>query len=133
MGQTAVPGGFRSIGVAAAVLYDAPSTRARKLFVAPRGMPVEVLSTVNQWVKVRDQAGDVAWIERADLSGTRTVVTTTIATVRTQPNESAPAAFQVERAMAIEWLDPSEQPTWLRVRVRDGSQGFVRSTEVWGF
>ena len=37
---------FRSVGAAAAVLYDAPSLSARKLFVAPRGMPLEVLTTV---------------------------------------------------------------------------------------
>ena len=34
---------FRSIGEPAAVLYDAPSTRANKLYVASRNLPVEVI------------------------------------------------------------------------------------------
>ena len=45
----AVAAEFRSIGEAAAVLYDAPSTRATKLYVASRNLPVEVISTDGAW------------------------------------------------------------------------------------
>ena len=31
---------FKSVGPVPAVLYDAPSPKGRKVFVAPRGMPV---------------------------------------------------------------------------------------------
>ena len=34
---------FKSVGAAPAIMYDAPSERGRKVFVAPRGMPVEVI------------------------------------------------------------------------------------------
>lgn len=124
---------FRSVGVAAAVLYDGPSTKGRKLFVAPRGMPLEVLSTVNQWVKVRDQAGDVVWIERSDLGAQRTVVTTVTASVKAAAQDSAANSFQVERGVVLEWLDPAASPQWLRVKHRDGSTGFVKAAEVWGY
>src|SRR5207342_2913882 len=42
---------FRSIGEAAAVLYDAPSAKAAKLYVAGRNLPVEVIVTDGAWVR----------------------------------------------------------------------------------
>ena len=41
---------FRSVGEAAAILYDAPSVKATKLYVAGRNLPVEVIATVGAWV-----------------------------------------------------------------------------------
>ena len=52
---------FRSIGERAAILYDAPSLKADRIFVASRGHPFEVLVKLDQWTKVRDAGG-----ERAD-------------------------------------------------------------------
>lgn len=123
---------FRSVGVAAAVLYDSPSAKGRKLFVAPRGMPLEVVSVVNAWVKVRDASGDVLWIERAELGTQRMVVATTLATVRSSPLDSAVAVFQAERGVVLELTDPNSTSGWVKVRHRDGALGFVRTQEVWG-
>jgi SH3-like domain-containing protein len=122
---------FRSIA-APAVLYDAPSLLAKKLFVAPRGMPVEVVSVVNQWVKVKDQAGDIAWVERADLSTQRTVIARANATVRSAAQDGAEVVFQAERGVVLELAEPAPAPGWVRVRHRDGSSGYVRAAEVWG-
>jgi len=122
---------FRSIA-APAVLYDAPSLLAKKLFVAPRGMPVEVVSVVNQWVKVKDQAGDIAWVERADLSAQRTVVARANAVVRSAAQDGAEVVFQAERGVVLELAEPAPAPGWVRVRHRDGGNGYVRAAEVWG-
>jgi SH3-like domain-containing protein len=123
-------------GVAsAAVLYDGPSKQARKLFAAPRGMPLEVISTLGQWVKGRDVAGDVVWIERTDLGERRSVVTSGPATVRREPQDAAAVVLQADRGVLLDLADPAagESPAgWVRVRHRDGSAGFVRATEVWG-
>ncbi len=123
-------------GVAApAVLYDGPSKQARKLFAAPRGMPLEVISILGQWVKVRDVAGDVVWIERADLGERRSVVTAALATVRREPQDAAAVVLQADRGVLLDLADPAagESPAgWVRVRHRDGASGFVRVTEVWG-
>jgi len=123
---------FRSVGAAAAVLYDAPSHSARKLFIAPRGMPVEVLTTVGGWVKVRDAQGDAVWIERAHLSATRTVVARTGgAAVRALPQEGADLVLQAERGVLLELVEPPARG-WARVRHQDGNVGYVRAAEVWG-
>ena len=54
---------FRAIGENPVVLYDAPSTKADRLFVASRYYPFEVLVKLDQWTKVRDGNGEVAWVE----------------------------------------------------------------------
>jgi SH3-like domain-containing protein len=133
--QTAQAAGFRSMA-APAVLYDAPSRQASKVFVAPRGMPVEVISTVGVWIKVRDLAGDVAWVERSDLAERRTVVAATLATVRQQPQEGAAELLQVERGVLLDLADPPAAQTtagWLKVRHREAGVGWVRTADIWGW
>jgi SH3-like domain-containing protein len=123
---------FRSVGSAAAVLYDGPSAKGKKLFVAPRGMPLEVLSVVNNWVKVRDLAGDVLWIERSDLSNTRTLVAIGTVAVRSGPQDNATVVFQIERGVMLELTDAKPAPGWAKVKHPDGALGFVKASEVWG-
>lgn len=123
---------FRSVGVAAAVLYDGPSAKGKKLFLAPRGMPLEVLSVVNPWLKVRDLSGDVMWIAQTDVSNQRTVIATGLATVRGAPQDTANAIFQVERGVTLELTDPASATGWVRVKHRDGGAGYIKSTELWG-
>jgi SH3-like domain-containing protein len=118
-----------------AVLYDAPSLKARKRYIAPRGMPLEVLTMVGAWVKVRDMAGAVLWIERDELVDRHSVVTATTVTVRQQPQDAAPVVFQAGRGVLLEMADAAASSTqaWLRVRHRDAGVGWVRGTEVWGW
>ncbi len=124
---------YRSVNVAAAVLWDGPSDKAKKVFVAPRGMPVEVISTLNTWVKVKDFGGDVSWMAVNELSKTRTVVATTLATARTVAQDSAALAFQAERGVTLELLDAGQATAgFVRVKHKDGTVGFVKTAEVWG-
>jgi SH3-like domain-containing protein len=124
---------YRSLANAA-VLYDGPSRQARKLFAGPRGMPLEVISTLGQWVKVRDVSGDVVWVERPELAERRAVVTTTLATVRQQPQDSAATVLHADRGVLLELVEGGEPSAgWLRVRHREGGTGWVRNGEVWGW
>ena len=65
---------FRSTGAPATILYDAPSARAKPLFVYGRGVPVESLVTVEGWTKVRDASGTIGWMPTPALSDSRTLV-----------------------------------------------------------
>lgn len=123
---------FRSVGVPAAVMYDGPSLKGRKAFIAPRGMPVEVLSTLGTWVKVRDPIGDVLWVERKDLSVQRTVVATTSAAVRSGATDVSPILFVAERGVVLELSEVKAPAGWARVRHRDGTVGYARAADVWG-
>lgn len=129
----AAPAGeFRSIADNATPMYDAPSAKANKLFVASRFYPVEVIVQVENWTKVRDVAGELAWVEKRSLSETRTaVVTAALADVRQKAEDGAPLVFQARRGVALEIVELGAGP-WVKVQHRDGQTGFVRSNQVWG-
>jgi SH3-like domain-containing protein len=123
---------FRSVGERAAILYDAPSTRADRLFVASRFYPFEVLVKLDQWTKVRDVNGEVGWIENRALGDRRTVVVTVaLADVRAAPSADAPLVFEAYKQVVLDVVDAPANG-WLKVRHRDGQEGFVRVAHVWG-
>ena len=125
-------GDFRSIGENAVTLYDAPSVRAKKLFVASRLYPVEIIVQVDQWTKVRDVAGDLMWVEKKSLSEARTVlVTAALADVHQRAEDGAPTVFQARKGVALEIAELGTGP-WVKVRHRAGQTGFVRANQVWG-
>ena len=128
----ATAGEFRSIAENGTPMYDAPSVRAKKLFVASRLYPVEVVINIDSWVKVRDHAGDLAWVEKKTLSDKRTViVTAAVADVRQAANDQAVLVFQAQQGVA---LDVAESPAggWVRVRHADGQSGYAKINQLWG-
>jgi SH3-like domain-containing protein len=123
---------FKTVGPHAAILYDTPSPKGGKLFIAPSGMPVEVLLSYGDWVKVRDAAGDMAWTEAQDLSARRNVIVRApSARVRAAPDEAAAVLMTADRNVLLELVDPEPGP-WVRVRHRDGISGYVKASDVWG-
>ena len=124
---------FRSVGAPAVVLYDAPSARGTKLFVAPRGMPVEVVARYGDWVKVRDADGALTWTEAKGLSASRNVVVkAALARVRAAPEDNAAVVMTADKGVLLELVTPTPNG-WVQVRHRDGIAGYVRASEVWGF
>lgn len=123
---------FRAVGDKPAVLYDAPSLKADKLFVASRYYPFEVLVKLDQWTKVRDSNGEVAWLENKSLGDRQTViVVAALADVHSAPSPSAPLAFEAYKSVLLEVMEPAADG-WVHVRHRDGQQGYVRLAHVWG-
>ena len=123
---------FRSVAENAAVLYDAPSARAKKLYVVNRGYPVEVVVVVEGWIKVRDASGELTWIESKFLADKRTVmVKVPLAQIHQSADDSAPVVFQAQQNVILELVDVTSGG-WLRVKHRDGQSGFVKVTQVWG-
>ena len=123
---------FRSLGAAPAVLYDAPSAKADRLFVASRYYPFEILVKLDQWTKVRDVNGEVAWVENKALGDRQTVmVTVPLADVRAAPNAQAPLVFEAYKQVLLE-VQEAPADGWVKVRHRDGQQGYIRITHVFG-
>ena len=122
---------FRSVADSAAVLYDAPSVKAKKLYVVTRGYPLEVVVIVEGWTKVRDANGELTWIENRSLAAARTVmVKVPVAPVRERAEEAAPVVFQANQNVVLDLLDVAG--AWLHVRHQDGQAGYVKAGEVWG-
>lgn len=123
---------FRSVAENAVVLYDAPSLKAQKLYLLERDYPLEVVVALENWIKVRDASGELAWVEKKSLSDKRNVMTNVpLADVRQAPNDSAPLVFQAEKSVILELVEFSD-PGWIKVRHRDGQTGYVRTNQVWG-
>lgn len=120
----------------AAVLYDAPSLKAKPLFVIGRDTPFEVIVGVEGWLKIRDAGGTVAWIERKAVSERRMlIVRAPVADVLAAPDANAPVVFKAEQNVLLQLVDPAyatSTPGWVKVRHRDGQQGYVRIAQVWG-
>lgn len=123
---------YVSVSESSAILYDAPSIKAKKLFVVNRYMPFEQIVTLDGWVKVRDRSGGLYWVEQHVLSNKRYVFALLpMVDVRAEPELAATRLFQVRQQIALEYLE-STGTGWIKVRHQDGDVGYVRTTEVWG-
>jgi SH3-like domain-containing protein len=123
---------FRSIAESGTVMYDAPSVKSKKLFAASRAYPVEIVVSIDNWVKVRDATGELAWVEKKTLSDRRTVVITApVAEIRQAASDQSGVAFQAQQGVVLE---VAENPAagWVKVRHADGVTGYVRVAQVWG-
>ena len=123
---------FKSVGAAPAIMYDAPSETGRKVFIAPRGMPVEVVLSYGDWTKVRDVSGDLSWVEARALDARRHVVVNVAGgKVRGAADEASPVVFTADRGVLLELAEPISSG-WIKVKHRDDQGGFIRASEVWG-
>jgi len=122
---------FRSVTGNAAVLYDAPSAKSKKLYVVNQGYPFEVVVQVEGWSKVRDANGDLTWIESRQLSDRRTVlVNVPLAQVREAADDNSRVLFQAQQNVLLDLVEVAGG--WLRVRHRDGQSGFIKIAQAWG-
>jgi SH3-like domain-containing protein len=115
-----------------AIIYDAQSLKANKIFVASRYYPFEVMVKLSGWVKVRDFAGDMGWVESKNLSDKRTIIVTAAqAEIYTAPDAASGIVILAERNVVLE---PLEAPAknFVKVKHRDGQTGYVKVEQVWG-
>ncbi|UJP04805.1 MAG: SH3 domain-containing protein [Nitrosomonas sp.] len=123
---------FNSIAENMVIMYDAPSLRAEKLYVAGRFLPVEIVVEVDGWAKVRDSSGSLAWVEKKALSTQRfVVVTVPLASIHKAADTTSELVFQAEQNIVMEWLD-ADTTGWVKVRHSDGQIGYVKANQVWG-
>lgn len=123
---------FKAIGPGPAIMFDAPSIKGRKLFAAPAGMPVEVVISSGDWSRVRDAAGELAWVENKSLTNKRMlVVEAAQAVVRSAADDTAPVVFTAVKGVLLELAEPVAS-SWIKVRHRDGDTGYAKASDVWG-
>jgi len=122
---------YRTVADTAAV-YDAPSARAKPLFVVLAGTPVELVVSLEGWSKVRDSRGDLVWIEKKHLADRRNVIVRADrAQVRAAAEDKAALVFEAERDVVLELLE-AVPGGWAMVKHRDGQSGFLKAPQVWG-
>jgi SH3-like domain-containing protein len=123
---------FKTVGAAPVILYDAPSSKGGKLFVVPRGAPLEVVLAYGDWLKVRDVNGELAWTEAKGLTGKRNVIVRGAnLKIRNSPDDAGTPVFIADKGVLLE-VTEAAAGGWLKVRHRDGLVGYVKNSEVWG-
>ncbi|MHB1676030.1 MAG: SH3 domain-containing protein [Sulfuriferula sp.] len=122
---------FRSAAGPVTILYDAPSTEAKPLFVINRGYPLEILVNLSEWAKVRDSSGAMAWAQQSQLSPLRTVVVRVESDILTQPQDHAPVNAHVAAGVILFWLQ-NLAGNWAKVRLPDQSVGYIKLDRIWG-
>ena len=122
---------FRSIAPAKAILYDAPSLEADKLFILSQAYPVEIIVNLNNWLKVRDATGSLSWVESKALGTKRTVLVIAKTDIKLAEDPTSALVATVEKDVVLE-LVADRQNGWVKVKHRDGITGYVQVTNLWG-
>lgn len=130
---------YKTTAEAPTVLYDAPSTRARPLFVYGRDVPLEVLVVVEGWTKIRDVGGAFGWISNKSLADKRVLlVRVSVADIRANPDDASAVVFKAEQNVLLDLAESAASagttatPGWVKVRHRDGQAGYVRVSQIFG-
>ncbi len=128
---------FRSVASAKAVLYDAPSKEASKLYILGAGYPVEVIVNLGDWTKVRDQLGALSWIENKSLSSKRKVLVLAKTDIKSAEDVASALVATVDKDVVLELVLPNQgvlaiKNGWVKVKHRDGIMGFVQISNLWG-
>ncbi len=122
---------YRTLSEAAPV-YDAPSAKSKPLFVVLAGTPVELVVSLEGWSKVRDNRGDLVWVEKKYLAEKRNVIVRAeLAQVRAAAEDKAALVFEAERDVVLELVE-AVPGGWAKVQHRDGQSGFLKAPQVWG-
>ncbi len=123
---------FVSVGDQPAILYDAPSLKAKKLFVLSPHYPLERAVVLAKWVKVRDNNGKLFWVEKSSLSDKHYVmVSVPLADIRQSASIDAPLVFQAKEKVLLN-ISAAPANGWIGVAHQDGQSGFVKASQVWG-
>ncbi len=123
---------FRSVAVNGAILYDAPSFKATRVYLLGKSYPVEIISRSGEWVKIRDANGDLSWIAANNLSEKRTLMAfANVVEVRESPDDNSPIIFRAEKNVVLDLVEPPTS-TWIKVKHRDGQIGYARINQLWG-
>ncbi len=124
---------FRSVAVPKAVLYDAPSSAAKKVLLLSQNYPVEVVVNLGEWLKIRDAQGSLNWVEAKQLSSKRTVmVTASKAEIRLAADANSALMATLEKDVLLDVVDVKLNNGWLKIKHRDGMTGYMLAASIWG-
>ncbi len=96
-----------------------------------KGLPVQITAETEEWRRIRDPKGDVVWVRREMLSGTRTaiVIGTTEAILRKTPSQTAGARATLDPGVILNVKDCGKG--WCAVKT-DRFTGWVEVNRLWG-
>ncbi len=124
---------FRSVALAKTILYEAPSTTTKRVYLVGEGYPLEIIVNLGDWVKIRDPYGILSWAESKNLQSKRTVIVKVDkANIYKEPESKSALLATIEKDVVIELLDPLITNGWIKVRYQIDLDGYIQTSQVWG-
>ena len=122
---------FVSLGVTKANMRVGPKqTHPIQWVYQKKGTPLEIIEEHEAWRRVRDIDGTTGWMHRRLLVGKRTaIITADWASIRTQPDVTAPLSVRAEKGVAGTLEECSQ--SWCLISIK-GREGWIEKDLIWG-
>jgi SH3-like domain-containing protein len=121
-----------SVSFSGADIRTAPSAASSKVVVtASRYYPLEVISTENEYYKVKDYRGRTGYIHKSLLKPVKTVVVTSDkVNVRRGPGTNHDVVTQLAQGESAKVINQNDG--WVEIQTARGDQGWIADFLVWG-
>tara|TARA_S200000501_G_C20711768_1_gene694318 strand:- start:42 stop:386 length:345 start_codon:yes stop_codon:yes gene_type:complete len=114
-------------------MFDGPTNKSKKKFIAPPGMPLEIIFKRKKWARVRDYTNDLSWTQIDGLSKKRTIMIKNYeAKINVAPKNNSKIVFSALKGVILDLIEPVNSD-WLKVKHISGEKGFVKVSNIWGF
>jgi SH3 domain protein len=132
--QPALSADFVSIKAKKAFLYEGPSLSTDKEFIITEGYPLQVMVRLKDWIKVKDHLGKISWIQSADTSKDRNVMTLNDnVNLFYKPSIESVHLAKIDKDITLKLLSPFPTNGWIQVMTfPQNIEGYIRAEDVWG-
>ncbi len=122
---------FISVRVDNANVRTGPSKNKPVKMELFSGYPLKVLDTSGEWYHIVDFEGDKGWIHKSIVQSQNSVIVTAkdFMNMRSQPSKTAKVIANVDRGVVLKVI--KKQGSWLKVRHRDGVEGWMYASLLW--
>ena len=119
-----------SVKTDTANLRSGPDEKYEVLWQVEKFHPLLVLEKKEDWYKIKDFEGDMAWVHSSLLGKTDGVITNKAkCNVRSTPDEKGKVLFTVERGVPFKVL--KRNGNWIQIEHADGEIGWIYNSLVW--
>lgn len=114
-------------------LRKAPGNNEAVSWKVARYMPFLRLEKKNGWSKLEDLEGEIHFAKNSDVTNQFrcVVVKTTVATLRAQPNSSAPPIELKTADRYTPFKRLNNDRDWMQIEDETGRQAWIHETQVW--
>ncbi|MBU0971362.1 MAG: SH3 domain-containing protein [Proteobacteria bacterium] len=119
-----------SVKTEVANLRSGPGEKYEVLWQVEKYHPLVVVEKKEDWYKIKDFEGDMAWVHSSLLGKIDGVITIKPGcNVRSQPETTGKLLFTVERGVPFKVL--KHTGNWIQIEHADGETGWIYKSLVW--
>ncbi len=116
----------------ATTIRTTPSARGEAQGEVFAGFPLQIVESKGDWAEVVDFEGDKGWVNNSMISPRKAVIVKEQKIeLREAPNTDAGNQIVVTARYGVTFTPLESKGEWLKVRHEDGTEGWLRSDQVW--